>query len=73
MPLEVHPLMQDSDGDDTALGSPEKHGVRADRELSIAGTDIVAGISTARVFRDGLGGALRRYASALSNPNRSNE
>jgi hypothetical protein len=59
MPLEVHPLMQDSDDDGPALGSPRKHNVRADRELSIAGTAIVAGISTARVFRNGFGGALK--------------
>ena len=51
MPLEVHPLMQDSDDDDPALGSPGKTDVRADRELAIAGTDVVAGKSRAGLPR----------------------
>ena len=51
--------MQDLDDDDPTLRSPEKHNVRAGREFSIAGTDVVAGKSTARVLRDGFGGALK--------------
>ena len=40
------------------LGGPKKQDVRADRELSITGTNVVPGKSPARVLRDGLGGAL---------------
>ena len=58
MPLEVHALMQNSDNNDPALGGLKEKDVRADRKLSIAGTDVVACAPSARIACDSFRGAL---------------
>ena len=58
MPIEVHPPMENSDNDDAGRRRLEEQDMRADRELAIAGANLVARKSPARVFRHRHRGAL---------------
>jgi hypothetical protein len=49
MPTEVHPPMENSHNDDTTCRRLEEQDVRADGELAIVGTNLVAGEASARI------------------------
>jgi hypothetical protein len=49
MPTEVHPPMENSHDDDGGCRGLEEQDVRADGELAIAGTNLVAEKATTRI------------------------
>jgi hypothetical protein len=58
MAIDVHSRMENSNNDDVGRRRPEEQDMRADGELAIAGANLVACKSTARVFRHRHRGAL---------------